>query len=316
MKTLLVVALCACGNKSSAPAATGSGSAVVVDHAAAFAACWEHHNRSEWMPLEKCYAPKAVAESPGRTAQTAVGPEIADAARSLRTEFPDLRGEPQLVLVDGDKLAAAVRLTGKHAKLGKAIGVLGAVVINYDPQGLVSHESDYFDADTITGQLVPSTTQPTRAWDSANALAKQTAVAAHDAKEAANVEVVRKLYAAFDKHDWTAFGALLPDDATWSDQTEAKDWTKAELISDREAAVKSFPDVLLAVHDMWGAGDYVAVTGMITGTNDGDIRGALTPTHEKILVPIFAIHQVAAGKVAHTWTFGQGDVIAKQLKIK
>jgi ketosteroid isomerase-like protein len=318
MMIAAAVLACACGNKHDAPATgsagsgsagsagSGSGSATApVDLAATFAACWDHHNRSEWIALEHCYTKTAVAESPGRPVQPAVGPEIADAARTLRTELPDLRGEPRLILVDGSKLVAAVRLTGKHAKVGKSIGVLGGIVINYDATGLVTHESDYFDATTITSQLVPSTSHPSRAADSDSALAKQTVVAAHDAKEAANVETVKQLVAAFGKHDFAAFGALLPDDATWSDQAEAKDWTKAELIADHQAGVQSFPDIAMTVQDVWGAGDYVVEVATIDGT-----------TPKKISVPYLAIHQVVAGKVAHTWVFEQGEALPSQLGLK
>ncbi|MEO8550809.1 MAG: nuclear transport factor 2 family protein, partial [Kofleriaceae bacterium] len=283
--------------------------------AATFNTCWEHHNRGEWMPLEHCYTKTAAAESPGR-AQVAVGPEIADAARSLHTDFPDLRGEPQLVLVDGAKLVAAVRLSGKHAKLGKSIGVLGGVVLDYDAAGLVTHESDYFDAGTITSQLVPSETSPARAWDSATTLAKQTVVAAHDAKEAANVAAVNQAVAAFGRHDFAGFGALLADDATWSDQTKPVDATKTQVIAELQAVTRSFPDIAMTVQDLWGAGDYVVEIGELRGTNDGDIRGALTPTHKKIAVPYLAIHQVIAGKLAHTWVFEQGDAIPRQLGLK
>jgi ketosteroid isomerase-like protein len=314
---MIAVALAgACGNHHDKPPApmTGSGA---VDLGATFAACWTAWSAGDIAKLTPCYAKDAVTESPGAGFPPATQiAAVLEAAKQLKTAFPDLAGTPQLVLVNDRKVAAVVRLSGTHETKKKPIGLLGGVIDDFDATGAITHESDYFDALTIQGQLDPTPSHPVRAWDASTSLVKQTVTAKHDATEQANVEVVKQLIAAFNKHDFAAFGALVPDDATWADAAEQKDWTKAELIADRTAAAQGFPDIQITTQDVWGAGDFVVEVAELAGTNAGPMPGIAAPTHKKIAVPYLAIHQVVTGKVAHTWVFDQGAAFLTQLGLK
>lgn len=318
MKQILIaVALLGCGTKRHDEPAPVPTPVTTVDLAATFEACWTAWSAGTMTPLGDCYAKTAVSESPGAGFPPATRViAIIEAVRGLRAAFPDIKGEPQLVLVNGTKVAAVVRLSGTHVDKKQPIGLVGGVVDNFDASGKITHESDYFDSLTIQGQIAPQPSHLVRAWDATSSLAKQTVIAKHDAAEQANVDVVKAFEAAFATHDLAAVGALLPEDATWSDASERADWTKAELLADRAAGVKGFPDVASHVQDIWAAGDFVVEIAELTGTNDGPVPGIATPTHKKIAVPFFAIHQIANGKLAHTWVFQQASAFVTQLGLK
>ncbi len=312
---MIAVALLGCSKHQDAPPAPAP-TQHVHDLGTMFETCWAAWSGGK-DALSECYAKDAVSDSPGAgfppaTTVTA----IIEAAKGFKTAFPDLRGEPQLVLVDAAKVAAVVRLSGTGAEKKKPFGLLGGVVDNFDASGKITHESDYFDSLTIQGQLDPAPSHLVRAWDATSSLVKQTIVAKHDAAEQANVALVKRMTAAFNKHDLAAFGGFLADDATWSDASERSDWTRAQLLVDRAGGLKGFPDAAIRTLDRWGAGDFVVEIGELTGTNDGPIEGIPAPTHKKISVPFFAIHQVIAGKVAHTWAFQQANAFVTQLGLK
>ncbi|CAN5291122.1 hypothetical protein BH11MYX1_BH11MYX1_46030 [soil metagenome] len=318
MKQILVaVALLGCSKKQDAPPAPAPEPSVRHDLGKLFEACWAAWSDGTDGPLRDCYATTAVSESPGAGFPPATQVSaILEAAKGFKTAFPDLVGKPQLVLVNETKVAAVVRLSGTKAETKKPFGLLGGVVDNFDASDKITHESDYFDSLTIQGQLDPQPSHLVRAWDATSSLVKQTIVAKHDAAEQANVDVVKAMVAAFNRHDLAAFGALIADDATWSEHAERADWNKAELLRDREAGIKGFPDLAIRAQDTWGAGDFVVEVAELTGTNDGPMPGIATPTHKQLAVPFLAIHHVVAGRVAHTWVFQQASAFVTQLGLK
>lgn len=318
MKQLLIaVALLGCSKQHDAPPAPAPPASEAHDLGTAFRACWAAWSASQDGPLSQCYAPNAVSESPGAGFAPATQvAAIIEAAKGFKTAFPDLEGTPQLVLVNATKVAAVVRLSATKPETKQPFGLLGGVVDNFDSNGTITHESDYFDALTIQGQLEAPPSHLVRAWDATSSLVNQTIVANHGAAEQAHVEVVKAMIAAFNKHDVAAFGAFIPEDGTWSDQAERADWTKPELLRDRAAGIQGFPDLAIVLRDQWGAGDFVVEVGELTGTNDGPMPGIAAPTHKKIAVPFFAIHQVVTGKVAHTWVFQQASAFVTQLGLK
>jgi steroid delta-isomerase-like uncharacterized protein len=77
-----------------------------------------------------------------------------------RAAFPDLRMEPQDVLVSGDKAVARVRATGTHqgeflgmAATGKSVDVQLIDITRFGDDGLASEHWGIFDALTMMQQL-------------------------------------------------------------------------------------------------------------------------------------------------------------------
>jgi len=315
----LVIALGACGKKHEQEAKPQPVvKATSRDMLDIYTGCWDVQSRGDMKALAACYAENARTESPGAGFPAAVGvTKILEAADSLRHGFPDLKGSPELVLGNGDNVAAIVRLSGTSADSKKPIGLAGGVFVKFDKaHGVILEESDYFDSATIAGQLQPDPSHPVRAWNETPTLAFNKITAANDQKEKANVTLVSTLLGEFNRHDLGAFGALIGDDATWSDAAEAKDWTKAELLADHAVGLKAFSDLSMSTIYVWGAGDYVVQTGEITGTNDGLMPGITAPTKKKISIPYMGVFQVANGKVAHAWVFEQGSAFVTQLGLK
>ena len=80
--------------------------------------------------------------------------------RTLRTAFPDLRMNPDDVLVDGDKAVARVTTTGTHQAefmgipaTGRSIDVQVIDIMRFGADGLVTEHWGVFDALGMMQQL-------------------------------------------------------------------------------------------------------------------------------------------------------------------
>ena len=317
---VLIVALVACGKKAEdkksppppPPPTGGTAELTPLELERIYDGCWSAQNRGDMPALGNCYADNAVTQSPGAEFPPVTGKaKILEAADGLNKALA-LKGTPELVLAYGDNVAAIVRLDGTVG--GKAIGLAGGVFLKFDKQrGVILEESDFFDSATIAGQAKPDPAHPVRAWNATATIAPTKIVATHDEKENANVTTVATMLGEFNRHDLAAFAAQIADDGTWSDATEIKDWTKAELLADRQIGLKAFSDLAMTTTFVWGAGDYVVQIGDITGTNDGPMPGIPTPTKKKISIPFMGVFHVVDKKVRQTWVFSQGSAFVKQL---
>jgi len=86
--------------------------------------------------------------------------------RMYRAAFPDLRMEPEDVIVSGDKVVVRARVTGTHeaemmgmAATGKAIDVQLIDILRLDDAGLVAEHWGVFDQFAMMQQLgvIPET---------------------------------------------------------------------------------------------------------------------------------------------------------------
>jgi steroid delta-isomerase-like uncharacterized protein len=85
---------------------------------------------------------------------------VMDFFRMYRTAFPDLRMDPQDVLVSGDKVVARVRATGTHQgefmgipATGKRIDVQLVDIVRFADDGCAHEHWGVFDAMTMMQQL-------------------------------------------------------------------------------------------------------------------------------------------------------------------
>jgi predicted ester cyclase len=316
-RLLIAVALVSCGSKkqpdkhddrpvvkaSAKPAPSTPEARIEL-----FDTCW---GKSDATLLATCYADNAIVESPGAGfPPTTNKAAIIEAAVGFKKQFPELEISPNVVLGNGKQLAGIVKLSGK------SMGLVGAVVVDFDDQGKISHESDFFDSQTIRYQLKPDPAHPVRSPDAMPALAYIRLANHHTADDTANEAVVTSFVAAFNKHDLTAAGALLDDHATWSDPTEQKDWTKSELLADRAVGLKAFPDLQISHPNIWAAGTYVVEQAELVGTNDGPMPGIAAPTKKKISIPYVTIYELQAGKIVHAYAFLQSSALVTQLGVK
>jgi predicted ester cyclase len=295
----------AASGSGSAAAMAGSGSAgsaqpaaiTTADFEADFLGCWDALDEAKWDAYKHCYADTATYEMPG-TAITARGPDaIVARARALKAEFPDLKGQVQLALVNGHHLAAFTLITGTNTgplqtpngakpATNKKVGFYTSQLLELNDQGQVTKEREYVDVATPMGQLQPDPHHPVRPVEDKLALPASGAEAKDDAKEQANVETAEKLVAAFNAHDAKAFAALLDDHVVWTENTAGKDTNKAETVKASALRWKSAKET---VAQQWGAGDFVVTSGTMDGAN--------TP------VPFLELDEIENGKVMHAWLF-------------
>jgi steroid delta-isomerase-like uncharacterized protein len=78
----------------------------------------------------------------------------------LRAGFPDLRFDPEFILVDSDKAAAYFRFTGTQSgefmgipPTGKSVDVHGVDIIRFGDDGIAREHWGFFDAMAMMQQL-------------------------------------------------------------------------------------------------------------------------------------------------------------------
>src|SRR5439155_16424758 len=68
--------------------------------------CWNDFNEKKWDDFKTCYAPVATSQQPGQGKPYLTGPaEIVAAWQDFEKSFPDIRGEGQLILINGNHIA-------------------------------------------------------------------------------------------------------------------------------------------------------------------------------------------------------------------
>jgi predicted ester cyclase len=296
------------------------------DLAAHYLDCVGLANAGKWDDVKtRCVAA-------GFTSHLMDGPEIkgvdmlVEWAKNTQAAFPDIKTEPQLVIVDGRNIFAIELTTGTHRgplktpqgevpATNNKLGLLFFHKLAIGDDDKMTEEWAYKDARTFLVQLsmIPKEAGPARApidkgWDGAPIVV----VAADDAASKANVEVVKKMIDALNAHRAADTAALVTDDVVESDQAEDKDRSKAESIQGADEFGKAFPDGKLDVPAYFAAGDYVVAPGTMTGTNDGPL-GPMKPTHKKIASHYAEVYKLKDGKIAAIWRFRNGMATAQQL---
>jgi ketosteroid isomerase-like protein len=310
----------------------GSGSAAATkpmtadDMSKRFEQCWGFFNDAKWDDFTGCYANDASYEMPGGPGPGLVGAKaIVEDVKMFKTTFPDLKGENQLELINGHTIVAVTLVTGTMTGDMKTpmgdlpatknkIGLFTTQVMDVNDQGQATHEAEYVDMATMMGQMKPDPKHAVRAVMDKLPMAKEVVIAKDDQKEKDNLATTQKVMDAFSKHDAKAFGALLADDVTWSEQFMPKDTNKKETIANAEGFWKAFPDVKLTADKQYPAGDYVATVGTLEGTNTGDDAAMhLKKTGKSVKLPYLMIQKLDGGKVKASWLFDQSMEFAKQL---
>ena len=262
------------------------------------------------------------------------GREIPDADAVIEwfkgqyTAFPDMKMQPQLVLVNGRNILAVGLLTGTHTgpmktpmgevpATNKKIGQLMFHRLTIDDENRANEEWAYFDPATMASQLglLPKEAPPLRAaMDKGLDGAPIVVVAADDDKEKKNLDAVKKAHATFLTHKVPDIMAMWADDGLQSDQAEAKDYKgKKEVQAATEAFMKAFPDFKTTGEPaLYAAGDYVVMTGAFEATNSGPL-GKMKATNKKVSGQFADVMELKDGKVAKLWRFRNGMATATQL---
>jgi predicted ester cyclase len=316
----------------SAGAMAGSGSAAAPkpmtpdEIAKRFDQCWGYFNDGKFDDFKGCYAADATAEAPGSGMPPESGADaVVAGTKVFKDAFPDLKGEAVLEMVSGHTVVAVSFLSGTNTGVFKTpmgetpatkakIGLMISQVIELGDDGKVKKMSEYYDMATMMGQMKPDPKHPVRPVMDKAPMAKEVVISKDDANEKANIETAKKVAESFSKHDAKAFGDVLADDVKWSEQAQPKDSDKKDAVAHAQAFWKAFSDVKITPGTVWAAGDYVAATGQIDGTNDGDLpMMGLKKTGKKVSVQHLIVFKIQGGKVKNAWLFDQSMGMAMQL---
>jgi len=290
--------------------------------------CWDDFSDKKWNEFKNCYAANATSQ------QVGYGPDVTgpDAIVGSSVEFakssPDVRGEGQLILVNGPHIASAFLLKGTNsgpmmgpdgkemAATNKRFGLMFGHAIDLDPAALkVVKETGVQDSGTFASQLGLSK-MAARPVMEKGADAPKIVIAKNDATEATNVDVEKAQLEAWNKHDAAAVDAYAAEDLVFHDMTGPKDTNKKQSSELNKGYWKAFPDAKLNTSSIWGAGDYVVMIGTFEGTNDGDFPAMkLKKTGKKVSVPFLEIDRLEGGKLKEAWLFFDGGTFAAQLGV-
>jgi predicted ester cyclase len=287
--------------------------------------CWQLFNDKKWDEFSKCYAEDATASIASMpTAMTGRATIIEQDAKGIAVAFPDIKGDRLLTLINGNHVVSIAVMRGTHTgplmtpdggtipPTGKPVGFLFMHTIETNSAGQAMKQWEVSNGGTLMAQLGLSDA-PARPIIT-EVSPEVTVFAKNDDAETKNVELYKKGYELFSKHDPAIFD-LFADDVVFKDPTMPADVVgKAENVAMTESFWKAFSDLKGELDEVWAAGDYVAGFGHLKGTNDGDLPAmGLKKTGKKIDIRFGEIAKVENGKVKVMYPFMDGMDMAAQL---
>src|ERR1041385_6765373 len=81
--------------------------------------CWAAFNQKKWDELKTCYASNAVSQDASGKTMNGSDAIVAD-GRNFAMSNPDVKGDGQLILVNGNHIAGVYLITGTNSGPGKS----------------------------------------------------------------------------------------------------------------------------------------------------------------------------------------------------
>src|SRR5262249_7505858 len=182
---------------------------------------------------------------------------IVASSQDFSKSFPDGRGEGQLIVVNGNRIASLYILKGTNSgpltapdgkempATNKKFGVLFGHSIETDPAApKVTKELGIMDSGTLAAQMGLSKNPARPVMDKGEASPK-VVIAKNDETEMKNVNLDKGQVDAFNKHDAAAVDAFETEDYVLHDMTAPKDTNKKENSEGNKAFWKGFSDAHL-----------------------------------------------------------------------
>jgi predicted ester cyclase len=294
--------------------------------AAKYIECAGYATAGDWDAMRaNCIDPDVVAHHvDDRDINGADG--FLQALSNMKTAFPDLKVEPQLVLSNGRNLMVISMITGTHRgaletpmgdipATNKNIGQLyfQRIALTDDVRAL--EEWWYLDPATQLGQLgkLPVAMKTRKPVHKGIEGAPIIVSARDDEKERANLKTVAKWNELFSDHKLDELMTLYAENAIESDRAEPADWKgKREIRRGNQKFFSAFSDGRLEQPALFAIGDYVVSVGRFTGTNDGNFDG-IKKTGKQVTVSYAEVIELENGKIAQVWRFRNGLAMANQL---
>jgi len=290
--------------------------------------CWTAFNTKDWAKFAPCYAEGASSEEIDSGMPASNGrADIVKMAQAISAQAPDQVGELQLVLVNGNNLAAVALIKGTNTgpiltpggeipATKKKFGMLmGQSAETTEDGRAVLRDRHYVDGGTFMGQLglakMPHRKVLDKGWAE-----KPVVVATGSDVEKANLAALPKALEAFNKHDVATLVGMMADDVVFSELASPVDFVGKKAVEKSHTEMfKAFTDARLEIAHSWAAGDYVVWEGTFIGTNDGPMpsAGIRKATGKKVSSRFLKIDKIQAGKVKNMWLLDNGMGFAAQL---
>jgi steroid delta-isomerase-like uncharacterized protein len=267
------------------------------------------------------YADNAIVRIAGMPMDITGKDNIKQGQQRLFDTWSNFKAATQYAFVNKDVVIAVWQMTGTHSGefLGvkpteKPVGWTGASVIWFNDDGQVKEEHVYYDVPTIMAQIGAMKGAKARAIP---ALAAQPTMitAKGDDTESKNVDTVKNWFSTgFDAKTPDVFLGTMSDDVEWDDAMNPMGSSKGKAPAKKyfEDTKKAFPDAKVQISNAWGAGDFVIVEDVFTGTNNGAFMGK-PATKKQVNMHGLDVVQMKDGKAVKGWSFGNGGEMAMQL---
>ncbi len=327
---MLVVVACQSTQSRAEPAKTTGTRPANVPRATSdetinrFQQGWKLWNE-DWTQLGSFYDDSIVSEEPGSGSPPWRGKDaVMGHIKLFKHVFPDANGQLELVLVNGNRVAAIVTIDGTHAgemkrpggeikPTNKHLSVPVAHLVESGDSGKWVSELIFLDHASLWGQLglFPG---PHRAVTKRGSTDAPVVVAKSDDTERRNLEAYMQRLKHFNARDAQALAAGMADDLVWSELALPGDMDRTATIASFEAMWKGFSDIKLSTPAPWAAGDYVVAVGLMEGTNDGDLPTLkLSKTGKRLTLPYLEIAKFNGGRLVANWLFYDGLGLGNQL---
>lgn len=125
----------------------------------------------------------------------------------------------------------------------------------------------------------------------------QPTPSAPDATSTANVEIARKMFDAFNQHNWELMASYYSDSAVFLDPTLGIDYvhlTHQDIVGKYEELSKTIQNLQDDVKGIYPSGDKVAVEFVSTGT---------LPDSSALYLPIATVLTIKDGKIVKDATY-------------
>jgi steroid delta-isomerase-like uncharacterized protein/uncharacterized protein (TIGR02246 family) len=282
---------------------------------AAYGAAMQAHDAKK---LASLYADAAVMKMPGMPDVTGKDAIEKHWTQDFAT-FSNGKSNSTRVFTKGDVAVVEWVFNATHTgDLGpikateKPIGVAGADVLWFTPEGQIKEEHSYMDMGTVMSQIGVSK-QKARAIPTIPTTPPTVITATGSETETKNAEAAKKMMGAFEKKSDADFMAGAADDIQWDDMTQP-DTTKGKAANKKyfKAMTTAFPDIKVSEQNVWGIGDYVIAEGTITGTQKGAFFG-IPAKNKPVTLHGLDVMQFKDGKIVHGWSYSNSAEMAEQL---
>ena len=218
--------------------------------------------------------------------------------------FPDYKIGVSKIFVKDDVLVQEWVITGTNqgefngAKpTHRTIGIRGASVLTFTPEGLIKTEHRYFDTSTVASQLglMNAPARPVAALPSGE---PDWHIARGTPEEDELVEVAKVISGAFETKSASALLGALSKSVSWSNVGEPEDMTgRASAMQFFDRFTKAFPDAKFSSVTLFGVDDVVVSESSMAATHAGPL-GPLAPTNKQVTLHGLDIMVLNDGMVA------------------